>query len=346
MANQKRHLKGKTLVAVVFAAGLLQTQMPANSTDSVKSTELRSATETDESVIQKIANNAEMSPEIRSYFLLQLAQAYLANNEQKHVNHDFNSLQNQMDDSFLFGKNRILDQWVAKVVSDADEGKFFPNRSDGWSKPSSHSSSVCKSADKATIAALKQLDKARNRSAILRLYVVAENLFETTGNTIETQKCRQFLHTAVTACERNMAADDEEAVAAATVLRIMADHKIPVQIPDLDPKTSPNFHKATAKPFSEAAFMESEELKLRAATIIDRLPADSHERRKAHRDLVLWYLALNKPELAKVQKQILFQLVGTEDEDILYAKPGGCGHVSWWQTGKSNSGVFMGCGMG
>jgi hypothetical protein len=67
-------------------------------------------------------------------------------------------------------------------------------------------------------------------------------------------------------------------------------------------------------------FEESQRLRLRAIKMIDRLDAKHLVRWMAHRDLVLWYRELGKLDLAEKQQQIHFELVGLNDDRILYPK--------------------------
>jgi hypothetical protein len=345
MQRNRRASKRETLLAIMFAAGILQHQLPAEGNAPVKLQKTPEPAQLNESAIQMIAKRTEMPAEVRAYYLLRLAEAYLANNDQKIVDDSFRSIQ-PMHGNLLFKRGKVLDDWVLQVVENTEGNKHGMSYTAGKSARQTSSPSIIKAADSAVLAALKQLEKVSNKTMILDMYLIAENLFKRTGNESGVQRCKKYLDNSILSCEKNPSVIGGEAVAVSTILNVMANRKIPVRIPDFSPETTPGARVPRVKPFSEADFRESESLKLRAAAIIDRLSPSSHERRKTHRDLVLWYLALNKPELAKVQKQILFQLVGTEDEDILYAKPGGCGHVSWWQTGKSYKGALIGCGMG
>jgi hypothetical protein len=124
----------------------------------------------------------------------------------------------------------------------------------------------------------------------------------------------------------------------------MAYSLIPVNIPNLNPHDSIAGRQTPLEPFTEKDFKESEKLKLRAVAMADRLDSKNHLRRKAHRDLALWYMQLGKNQLAQKEKQTLFELVGCEDDSILYPQAAGCGHVVWWK--KERNIVTMGCGMG
>jgi hypothetical protein len=113
---------------------------------------------------------------------------------------------------------------------------------------------------------------------------------------------------------------------------------ISIVIPDIKPTST------QAKSFTEEVFDTSEKLKLRAVAMTDRLDATNHLRRKAHRDLSLWYSQLGKTELAEKEKQTLLELVGTKDESILYPYVQMCGHLVWWRDPRSHD--MMACGQG
>jgi hypothetical protein len=96
--------------------------------------------------------------------------------------------------------------------------------------------------------------------------------------------------------------------------------------------------------FAEKDLYESEKLKLRAAAMADRLNSKSDIRRKAHRDLSLWYSRIGKIEVAEREKQILFELVGCKKDSILYPQSGMCGHLVWWNPEPVS--FAERCGMG
>jgi hypothetical protein len=55
-------------------------------------------------------------------------------------------------------------------------------------------------------------------------------------------------------------------------------------------------------------------------------------------------MQMGKPELAERQKQVLFELVGVNDDSILYPQSIMCGQVAWWHPEKVEVGGA--CGMG
>ncbi|MEZ4535084.1 MAG: hypothetical protein R3D26_08795 [Cyanobacteriota/Melainabacteria group bacterium] len=81
-----------------------------------------------------------------------------------------------------------------------------------------------------------------------------------------------------------------------------------------------------------------------ALALADRLDTGSQLRRKAHRDMVLWYQELGKSYAARNEKEILFNLVGVHDDKIFYPQSSGCGNIIWWKAETIRA--KMACGMG
>jgi hypothetical protein len=197
-------------------------------------------------------------------------------------------------------------------------------------------------ADKAIKKALAQLDLSSDRYARLILYYAASGLFQQVGDADGVIRCNKVLKDSFQFCEIH-STDEQEIKGASLVLSLMAYRLIPVQISDL-PNGNYRDRSTDLPAYTECHFRQSEKLKLEIITMADRLPASSDVRRKAHRDLALWYMRLGKSELAEKQKQTLFELVGCKDDSILYPQFGMCGHVVWWQTKKIGLNGF--CGMG
>jgi hypothetical protein len=129
------------------------------------------------------------------------------------------------------------------------------------------------------------------------------------------------------------------------VLNSMAFGIVPLQISDRP--LGENFAGFRIKPIgpvSEGDFKQSEMLKQRAAAMVDRLDASDDLRRRTHRDLALWYKQLGKSEKAEKEKHILFKLVGSHNDSILYPQSPGCGGLVWWKSEKLTR--FIDCGMG
>lgn len=165
------------------------------------------------------------------------------------------------------------------------------------------------------------------------------------NNTDGMRECNQVLEKAFKSCEKSTPVEEKKIEAAASVLDSMAYGLAPVSIPNRREGRWNQDIEQNANDFTTKEIQESEKLKFRAAALADRLPPTNHQRRKAHRDLAFWYKQLGKPQLAEKQKQIVFELVGSNDDGILTPKPGACGSLVWWEP-KEKRTIVISCGMG
>jgi hypothetical protein len=326
----------KALLAIAFAGGMLNSQLPALSDSKSESTD---------SVIQQIANSTQITPEVRAYYLLRLASRYLAGDDRAVAEAQFKSVGSEPSRSWLFINSR-MDKTLASWADQISVGGRSTNHLTKVKKeaePGSQSIADENSvlADTAIQKALIQLDKASENFATLNMYFIASRLFQEMGNTDGVRKCNTVLKKAFQSCEGNSLIDEEQIKAAASVLNSMANGLIPVYIQDV-----PWGRQTQVKSFTEKDFKESEKLKLRAVAMVDRLDTKNHLRRKAHRDLALWYMQFDKMEMAEKEKQTLFKLVGFEDDSVLYPQQAECGQLIWWQKEhRQITGVVL-CGMG
>jgi hypothetical protein len=337
----RKSMRRKALLAIAFAGGLFNSQLPALPQTKVDSTA---------SVIQKIGNDTELQlePEDRAYYLLLIARSYLAGDSRDAVEAQFRTVVNQSRTGYAFRLGRskwrdpMLTDWSDRIALEEysmHHGINGLTQDKSNAKPIDHENLLL--ADTAIKQALSQLEKASDKLARLNMYFIASRLFQKSADTAGTLKCDAVLEEAFRSCEESSPVDEKRISAAVSVLNSMAYGVIPIHIPDWK---NPLDRQTEAKPFSEVDFQTSDKLKRRAVAIADQLPPTAHVRRKAHRDLALWYLELGRNEMADKEKQILFKLVGTQDDSILYPQAQGCGQFMWWQTSKVR-GVF-GCGMG
>ncbi len=197
--------------------------------------------------------------------------------------------------------------------------------------------------------ALKRIKTCKNEFIKLNVSYLASLLFQQAQNDEGVQRCNRLLDDSIQDCESSANPDEELFRAATSILYLKADSILDVPIMDVNAVTiSPEITvhvrtKTIIDKHSESDFQKSETLRLRAVALADKLDESSHLRRKAHRDMSLWYSHLGKTEKAEQQKQELYELLGFEDESILYPQDGGCGHVVWWRREKVGA---MGCGMG
>lgn len=147
---------------------------------------------------------------------------------------------------------------------------------------------------------------------------------------------------AVKAIEEDDSASEEAIDAVISLFDVLAYGLIPLRIADHE-LGQIKLDDAT-KSSTADRFVDAEALKLRGMVLADRLDMDSHVRRKAHRDLALWYQELGKVELAERQKERLFELIGVRNDRLLYPQSGGCGSLIWWKAEAPK--YSYDCGMG
>jgi len=335
--STRRVSQSKALLAILFAGSVLNSQLPAPAEDKGESKE---------SVINRITNQTQLSPEGRAYYLLRIAEGYLQGDDRAAVENLYASLLNQPS-ALGIGRSSTkfydcLPTWAdrASLAERSTSGSNTETKSGTRSKPTN--SALAASAIQ---AALKQLDMASDPFAKLNFYFIASILFKKTGNVDGIRKCNSYLAETFQSCESGTTTDERVIKAASSVLNSMAYGIVPIEI-----GYSPTNSKKPGKVFTEDDFNASEKLKLRALAIVDGLARTDQVRRLAHRDLVLWYKEFGKEELAEKQMQVLFGLVGCTDKSILYPKAGACGHLVWWTPETPSTSkvarAMVKCGMG
>lgn len=293
------------------------------------------------SVIRQMSVNTQISHEERAYWLLQLATSCLRGNNPADLEERYRFV-----GSLKLGR-RIRDANLVEWADQVSSGALFPAdslKSDAvWVSPASDRESLA-FANRAIQAALLQLEQSTDRFMKLNLYLIASLLLQQSGNSDGALECRKIVEDALRACEGDSVRGEGQIKAAVSVLNSMAYGIVPVRIPDRKGDDRHWKAKRQGESVPENDFKECERLKLRAVAMVDRLPSDSHLRRKTHRDLALWYMKLGKTEQGEKQKQILFRLVDCYDDRILYPQSAGCGQLTWWKVEPMD--VKVGCGMG
>lgn len=327
----KNELHRKALLAAAFAGVMLNSQMPALSENNLES---------DDSVIQQIAKDAEYPPEVRAYDLLCLAASYLRGNDKSKVDTQYRSRLVKTNKSWLLepdGRHRnILGTWAEGV------GREHKLKSAYALNERPVSPETLRVANEALELAIRQLDSCSETYPRLTMYFIASKMFQKTKNTEREKECNRVLETAIRSCEKESTVDAQKITTVSFVLNAMANCIINVEILDRIPIGGLKANTAV-EPFTKSEYKKCENLRLRALAITDRLPPEHQVRRKAHRDMTLWYTAIGKSNLAEQQKQILFELVGTNDERILYPRDAACGSLVWWRPDYVS---HAGCGMG
>lgn len=318
----------KALLAIAFAGSLISSQ-PLEVV--AKDVELTPA------LIQQLTTNAPLTPELKAYHLLRLADAYLTAFPAEFLESEFKN----------FGNYEYL-----KTPEQLEKHLRGFAQSISTNSDSLSNASPTEAVQRKTLAieavrnALFETEKCPDLIEKISLYLIASALFRKAENTVGVEKCNALLEKNIKACEEKPSIEQRQAIVVSYALNSMANSIIPVTIPDFDPNKHQFAKQPTIKPFTDQEFKQSEKLLLRATAVLDRLPTTTQERRKAHRDLSLWYQALSKPELADREKKTLFSLIGRDDDSLLYAQPGGCGHAVWWEKERLNPSGQLACGMG
>lgn len=290
------------------------------------------------SAIQKIENDAKLTPEFRAYNLLRLASGYLAGEDTSVAGTYFRPMGRAPWQIRRLTWEDSLVAWVDQISSEERSTKTKEVKQKLNPQSKSDNSVM---ADSAIRKALGQLEKSSQTFVKLNMFFVASRLFQKMGNIRESRKYNKVLEEAFQSCEGNTPVDEEQIRTAVSILNSMSFGVIPVQIPDFKPRDD-SWVRQQPLSCTERDFRESEKLRLRAIAMVDRLPAGNHVRRKAHRDLALWYVQLDKTDLAEKEKQVLFQLVGSKDDSILYPYAADCGSLVWWVAPR----ICGACGMG
>lgn len=331
----------KALLAIAFAGNLLSAFMPAlgqqSQTQSLSTTSSPSLPST--SIVEVVAASAQLEPDEKAFFLLQLAHCYITETSTASLEKEFSNKAAHPfvgKPFFLTQKGLKLLAWWAEMVAARSHSAGTITSSGAEVKITTENRTR---AEKAIEAAMLQLGTSFTDAQTANLFFVASALSRMTGNLQNEQKCNRILNDAIQACEGSKTVDSSQIKLVAPILNSMACVRIPVRIED-----HPAQYPQQLPSFTTSDFTESEKLKLRALALLDRLPAADQERRKAHRDLSLWYSQLGKEEEALREKQELFNLVGVHDDRIMYPHYAMCGAAIWWTTADLVS--SSSCGMG
>ena len=341
-----RPAKTRALIAIAFTGSMLTSQLPAlcqqppANSSATTTTTTSSSPSSSSSVIESITKSVRGTPEEKAYYLLQLAYGYITGGNAVALETQLKAGLGRLGNSniFLFSPRgeHLLVSWANSVsLLSHSAGAITPNEI-GKKKISSENLTA---ADRAIEAAIVQLGQGAKNIKTLNFYLVASGLSRMTGNIPNVQKCTKVLNDAIQACEADENSDSSQIKLISSILDSMSYGLVPIRIPDYQALSPVQPSEIDMKDFDE-----SERLKLRAAALLDRLPAGDQERRKVHRDLSLWYSQLGRDDKALKEKEKLFNLVGVKDDRILYPQSGVCGHLVWWKAEPIRSTML--CGMG
>lgn len=329
-SSTNRPTRAKTLLAIAFTGSMITSQLPALGQKSPEAAA---------SAIEGITKNELSTPEEKAYCLLQLAFCCIKGGDMTALAESFKTNLVKLGPASFFSTSSRFENPLVSWVNNVSLLSHSAATAQSETVKTKISSGNLALADKTIEAAIQQLGQGSKKAEALNLYLVASCLSRIVENTRNEQKCAKVLNEAIQACESNEMVDSNQIKVISSILNSMAYGLIPIRIPDYQMK-SPQQLPA----FDMKSYDESERLKLRAAALLDRLPAGDHARRKVHRDLSLWYSQLGRDDKALIEKAELFNLVGVKDDRILYPQSGMCGHLVWWIAAQSN--ITGLCGMG
>ena len=311
----------KALLAILSIGGTLNASVPALCENKAAAKNI---------LFNQIMTDATSTPDSRAYYLLRLANGYLESADETTVERLYERMGKNQSRGWQSTKDQSLVWWLETVAT-------------GVSIKTTSSRNLAL----ATISikqALKELEHSSDKSLKLNLYFAASRLLKAMGNESEFQKCQLVLTNAYKACDGAGPPDVEQVKGASSVLNLMAYGLIPFDLPDTGPHTR---QPPALSSLTEEKFLNAEQLRLRALAFTDRLSPANHVRRKAHRDMVLWYADLQKLDKSEKQKQILFKLVGIKDNSILHPQYETCStQPIWWEAPKKVGNGMRFCGMG
>lgn len=332
MKSQRR----KALLSIAFASCIICSPIPAFSEEKGESAE---------SVEQKILRNTQLTPELRALFLLNIARDYLNGSSKVQVERRHSSSATTRNSWWSSSTwELIFTTWNQRHPSTPSTHHGQHNLKTALPNSRVDSENIGLAQYSITLA-LEQLGNTTEPFQRLGLRFIALQLLRELGNSIEYDKCKKTFEAELKVFEEDQSTNEEHIRNAISILNALANSVIPVRILDYEPEGYKQTNvPSDVSPFTESEFRESEKFRLRGLRLADRLGAEKHVRRKAHRDMVIWYSKLGKVALAEKEKKVLFDLVGFEDDSILNPVPGGCGHVVWWRTTSVGTGIM--CGMG
>lgn len=313
-------MRKKALLALTIATAIL------NSSPEAIASEKNAPTKSLSASISDFAADKQMAPEYRAQQLIGFASHLLRGESSAYV------------------ENMLSRKKASRSGTSLDEGS---NSLIGWSRSTSQyvkAGSMMNSkltdeqkalAELATAEATKLAAVSQLKHALPLEFAIA-SLLKRLDKPDELESCNGRIEKLVTRCEKEKKLDPAEIKAAAAVLNYGAGSAEAASLGDDGSKT---FSKMT-----EVKFRENESRRRRAIALLDKLPSSDHDRRMAHRNLVMMYRAQGDTDAAEKEKQVLFQLVGITDDSILKPTRAGCGHVVWWRTHTVDLGFD--CGMG
>lgn len=309
----------KALLAVIFASGMINAQLPA-----VAQSQTHQGT-----LVERICANNKSTPDLKAYYLLRLAGSYLDGKPGAEIEKEYAYVATTMNVTWA---DRHWERTLHGLAIEQAVKAENPNHPKLGLEESRLANAAIKKA-------MDQISISTQQYSQLNLVFAASCLYKRIGDNSGAAECDKMLETSFSNERKSDSVSPSGAKTLISILNARAYGLLPFEIPDSLP-----VYPLKPGPYTEAQFKGSERIRLEALAIADKLPENEHERRLAHRDLVLWYRALGKDDLAKTQLQILYKLVGFEDEKVLQPQPEGCGSLVWWR--QEQKPPMFGCGMG
>lgn len=335
-------MRRRTLLALAFAGGTLQIPLSV-AAENVK-------TASSDSVIERLDADSKISPELRAYYFLSYANSLLDGVQKEDV---LNSEDLARREFLRIHTTSMYTEWRREItiLTDFAARDFkYQGQPTAIKVPAENT----KLATSLIQAAIDNLSHCTDEISKLKLQFAASRLLKKTGDIDASSQINTTVWKTIKSCEEgNEKPDAVRILAAYELLNTLANAKVSIQIPDTvrpkQPEGTVNANKILLSAQSKLVFdekdvKESEALKKKAIKIIDQLDKNDHTRRKAHRDLVLWYGALGKEVEADKEKQVLFDLVGIHDDRILFPCQGPCPGAVWWVVEMSENAYSCGRG--
>jgi hypothetical protein len=218
-------MRRKAMLAIAFAGGILNPQLPAFTQGKLDRTN---------SVINEIVNDAQGSPEVRAFNLLSLASRYHTGGDRAALEAQFRSDGiNQAIRSRAFNNTKrwenLLTNWAEQLSFEVHSQDHLPILK-GVTSPSRQpvSKEQALLAKTAIQEGLKQLDESPEIFAKLNMYFVASCLFQKLEYSHGVKRCNDVLEKSFQSCESSRNIDREEIKAATSVLNSMAFGLVPI----------------------------------------------------------------------------------------------------------------------
>ena len=274
-------------------------------------------------LVDKIVAEAGMRPIPKAYFLLLLARSCLSGLSYTELEEQYGQVLEGSAGSYF---RRKLRRFKEALLTSANQvaGQEFQSEIDSIAL----SKEQAELASEALQQALILLDNSEKIFARIHMLFIVSRLFKELNDFEGMRRCDAYIEAAVKATEEDDSASEEAIDAVISLFDVLAYGLIPLRIADHE-LGQIKLDDAT-KSSTADRFVDAEALKLRGMVLADRLDMDSHVRRKAQRDLALWYQELGKVELAERQKERLFDLIGVRNDRLLFPQSGACGSLVWW----------------